>query len=1192
MTNFSRLLLLLTLLFTFSAAGTARADVAATVYGTVADSKGARLPGASVILTNSKTGFVRQLTADGSGNYEFLSVPVGDGYTVEVSSSGFQKFKKAGITLQVNQSFRVDFVLKVGEVSQEVSVSADTVQVDTSSNQIGDLITDKKMTALPLNGRSYTDLLGLQPGVVPITSSAAFTDRPVSGGLNAGGVSVNGSRESGNAFLINGGDVQEPKNSGASVIPNLDAIQEFRVLTSTFDAEYGRFAGAIVNVITKSGTNEFHGSAFEFLRNEKLNAKNYFDQNRSDPSTGLPIPNTARGVFKRNQFGGTFGGPIFKNKMFFFSDYQGTREVRGLSSSPAFIPSQAEVGGSFADVGTTGYGNITSVVKGDNIAGNHTLDEVLSQRLGYLVRSGEPYWVAGCNTNADALAGVCVFPSQQIPKAALDTAAVGTLQFVPSPSGVRGGSPFFATTSLKNQLTDDKIGERLTFTNKRTGDWSLYFSGDRASTFDPFAGGNVPGFAGTVPQKAYQANVSNTHIFGASMVNEARINYTRSTIFQTHPSGSGLGPVGSFGFKTTGLGLIAAVPEVEGVPSVSIGGAYSLNLGVVSTAINQVNNTYQLADVFSKVVGRHSLKFGGEVRKLQVNEFNISFPNGSYGFDGSETGNAFADYLIGAPSGFTQQSYSTFFTRANYGGVFVQDAFRIKNNVTINAGLRYELIQPWYEKEGRLNAIIWGQQSTVYPGSPTGWVFPGDSGISKTIAPTPKDDFSPRLGVVWAPDAQGGFLGKLFGGAGKTSIRAGSGLYFQAIEDQPSFYTIGDAPFGLYYSSPTQVYFSEPYKDRRHGNDPGQHFPFTDPKPGQAVDWSTYLPIGGSPGVLPNNKTPTVLQFNTTIQREFARSTIFSIGYVGTRGHHLLSESETNPGDAALCLAVAAALPAGQGCGPHGEDQIYNLPGRTVYGTRPHSITSGTYKNQGLLDFTSNAYNGTFGDSDYNALQMSLNKSFGFAQFLASYTFSKSIDDTSGPTEQVNPFNHRLSRSLSAFDLPQNFVVSYSFDLPKLRGQNLLVRGPLGGWSLSGITRLTSGLPVTISERLDRNLWGSSGTELPNWDGKAVVKFDPRASSAHTYFSAAQFPLQAIGTNGNSSRRFFHGPGINNTDVALRKFVEFESRFSLEFRAEFFNLFNHAQFKNPASRVGSSSFGRISGARDPRIGQVALRLTF
>ena len=1180
------LIFVMSLLFTRGAT----ADVTASILGVVTDGAGGVVPGATVSLRNKSTGYTRTIRAGADGQYQFLSVPAGEGYSVTAIVAGFEQAEQTDITLEINQRYRADFALVIGKLSEQVTVSADSVQVDTSTTQLGDLVNDKKIISLPLNGRSYTDLLGLQPGVVPITSSAAFTDRPVSGGLNAGGVSVNGSQESANSFLINGGDVQEPKNNGASVIPSLDSIQEFRILTNTFDAEYGRFAGGIVNVITKSGTNTLHGSIYEFLRNEKLNAKNFFDTNQTDAATGAPIPNTARGVFKRNQFGFAVGGPIIPNKVFFFTDYQGTRQVRGQSATTAFIPSQQEIAGNFGDVATTGYGAMTEIVKGN---GAHNLAQTLTQRLGYTVRPGEPYWVAGCTTAAAASAGVCVFPNQVIPAAAFDSAAKGTVGFIPKPSGSAGGTPFFSTSSLKAVLNDDKIGERVTWNDRRTGDWSFYFTRDWASVSSPFAGGNVPGFGGEVPQKAYQANVGNTHVFGGSMVNEVRLNYTRSTIFQTHPTGAGLGKLSSFGFSTGQLGLTSTAPEVEGVPSISIGGAYNTNIGVVANAINEVNNNYQLLDHFSTVIGRHSLKFGGEGRQIQVNEFNISTPNGAFSFDGTETGNGFADYLIGAPDSFTQQSYSTFFTKANYAGFFIQDAFRVRSNVTINAGLRWEFIQPFYEKENRLNAINYGQQSTVFPGSPLGWVFPGDAGIPNTVSKTPHDNFSPRLGINWSPDSSTGFVSRLTGGPGKTSIRAGGGMYYTAIQDQPAFYTIGDAPFGLYYQSPTPVYFSEPFKDRRGGNDPGQRFPFTPPTAGQNFDWSTYLPIGGSPGVALGNVTPYVLQFNVNLQRELPGATIVTAAYVGTRGHHLLAQLEANPGVPSTCLQVAAALPAGQGCGPHGEDTIYTLPnGKQVNGTRVHSVTSGTYLSQGLLDFTSNAYNATISNSDYNALQLSLTKHLGLSQFLASYTFSRSIDNASGNLDAVDPINPRRSRSLSAFDLRHNFVISYGASLPSLRGRNALLRDTAGGWELTGITRFTSGLPVTIQQRIDQTLLGTGGVDEPNWDGRPIEHFDPRASSKHTYFDASHFSIQPLGTNGNSSRRFFSGPGINNFDMALRKFVPIHERYSLEFRAEFFNVFNHAQFLNPGGNQSASSFGRVTGARDPRIGQLALRLAF
>jgi hypothetical protein len=410
----------------------------------VHDSAGSVIPRATVALTNATTGYSRTLATDSAGAYVFLSVPTGDSYRIEVSATGFTKSVKEGITLAVNQNFRADFEMTVGQVSEQVVVSADSVQVDTTTNQMGDVINDGKMISLPLNGRSYTDLLGLQPGVVPITSSAAFTDRPVSGGLNAGGVSVNGSQESGNSFLINGGDVEEPKNSGASVIPSLDSIQEFRIVTNSFDAEYGRFGGAIVNVITKSGTNSLHGSVYEFLRNEKLNGKNYFDHNQTDPSTGEEIPNSARGAFKRNQFGFAFGGPIFKNHLFFFTDYQGTRQLRGALASTAFVPSTPEVTGDFSDGAATNFGALTGTVQGDPNA-DHTMPDMLTQRLGYTVTSGEPYWFQGCSSTSQ-----CVFPDQKIPQAAWDSAAATILKFVPAPNGSSGATPFYSTSSLKN----------------------------------------------------------------------------------------------------------------------------------------------------------------------------------------------------------------------------------------------------------------------------------------------------------------------------------------------------------------------------------------------------------------------------------------------------------------------------------------------------------------------------------------------------------------------------------------------------------------------------------------------------------------------------------------------------------------------------------------------------------------------
>ena len=470
-----------------------RAEVTAGVLGTVVDPSGAAVPNATVVLKNPDTGLERRAKTNGSGDYEFLAVPVGEKYSVQAEAKGFEKSVQNGIKLLLNQKYRADFKLVVGAVTETVEVTGATAQVDTSSTQLGDVIEDKKMTTLPLNGRSYIDLLGLQAGVVPIASDAAVNDRAVSGNGNSGQVSVNGQRESANSFLVNGGDVEESVDNGASIVPTLDSIQEFRLLTNSFNAEYGRFSGAIVNVLTKSGTNEIHGSAYEFLRNEKLDARNYFD--------------LERGAFKRNQFGGTIGAPVVKNKLFFFGDYQGTREVRGVSSGLINVPSVLERGGDFSDLATTGFATFTdsdgnpTVVRGDASPTNFAA--TLSQRLGYAVTPGESYWFQGCTANTQ-----CVFPGVNgpfIPPFAWSPVAEKTLKFIPTPTGDSGGTPNFSTTAEKLNLRDEKFGMKLDLNTAHLGNWSGYYHFDDANFLNPLPevfASKVPGFSAVTLSRA------------------------------------------------------------------------------------------------------------------------------------------------------------------------------------------------------------------------------------------------------------------------------------------------------------------------------------------------------------------------------------------------------------------------------------------------------------------------------------------------------------------------------------------------------------------------------------------------------------------------------------------------------------------------------------------------------------------
>jgi hypothetical protein len=1137
-----------------------KASVTGSISGIVTDPSGAAVPGAKVTLRNTDTGLVQETTTGSDGSYEFLVVPVGEHYILEVAARGFKTFTQTGITLLVNQRLRADARLALGAETQTVEVTAQGVQVQTQSTQTGDVIGSNEMLSLPLNGRSYIDLLGLQGGVVPETTNRNLTDRPVAGTGDTGNFSVNGGREAANGFYVNGATVEEARNNGVGLVPDLDSIQEFRVLTNPSDAEYGGFAGAVVNVITKSGTNRWHGSAFDFVRNTKFDSRNFFDINR--------------GVFDQNQFGGTLGGPIRKDRWFIFGDYQGTRNSQGLSTGLITVPTIAQRSG---DV--SGLIDPTAVVKGDDVPGNGTMEDVLSQRLGYTVANGEPYDSPGCTSTSQ-----CVFPGGIIPTRAWDPAAKGTLQFIPLPNA---GPSHFSAASSNEHLRDDKSSVRTDYSNQTFGNWSVYYSFDDTTLDNPFpgSGANVPGFATTNPQRAQQVVLSNTRSFGPNKVNVARFDVLRLADQLLKPT-EGLGNIASFGFPKVPLGLIPD-PVREGVPTISLSNM-GVTFGLANCQVNQFNNTYEGSDDFSMVRGSHTLKLGGQFRRLQLNVRGQPL-NGAYGFVGGETGSDFADFLLGAPDSFNQAGPSFFNGRSTYGGLYLEDSYQVKSNLTLNYGLRWEFSQ-WFRDKGpdsacNIQALNFAEQSVLFPTAPKGLLCPGDPGIPPGLAPDRYDNFAPRVGIAYSPGFTGGVVGKIFGGPGKSSIRASYGIFYTAVEGLTQFYEVGDAPANLFFVAPTQVYLSEPFKARRSSNDPGQRFPFNNnPK---TINFAQFQPITASPGFAYRNKLPYEEHYDFTTERQIGNSSLFTIAYLGTAGHHLIAQVEANPGNAALCLATP-------GCGPFGEDSIYTLAnGQSVNGTRPHSVTSGRFLSEGRLDFSSNDFTSTTANSDYNALQVTFERRVGAVRLLGAYTWSKSIDDASALNEMVNPFNASLSRSISTFDVTHSFVLNYTWDLPfeKLTSSRV-GRTFLGGWALSGITRFATGLPITMGENDDGSLCGCGGVDFPNYNGQAIETFDPRASATHQYFDTSPFSLETVGVAGNSARRFFYGPGTINFDMALQKTFLLREGVGLEYRAEFFNAFNQANFMNPSGTINSSTFGDVRSAQAPRILQMALKLRF
>jgi hypothetical protein len=1171
-----------------------RAGVGGSISGSVTDSSGAAIPQATVVATNIGTGVQQTLVTDDRGGYSFLSLPVGR-YDIEVTRAGFKPYRRTDVVIDANSALVVDAALEIGEKTDTVTISEAPAMVETVSSQMGEVVTGAQMTTVPLNGRSFTDLLSLQPGVVPGTSITSSTVQDVgasalspSGDLNPGTISINGQREFANAFLVNGSDVEEDVNMGAAIVPNLDSIAEFRILTNNFDAEYGEFSGGQINVVTKSGSNELHGDAFEFARNTDLDARNFFSP--------------TRGAFDQNQFGGTLGGPIRKTKIFFFADYQGTRSTQGVDTGQIPVPSLQDQMGNLADlagsfVTTDAEGNsIPTTVSGTGWAG------ILSDRLGYTVSAGEPYYTPGC-TNL-----TCVFPGAVIPKSAWSAPATNLLKYIPTPNNANGT---FSTSAFNQTLRDDKGAYRLD-ANTRWGLLSAYYFLDDWSQNNPYpiaqGGANVPGFNALYTGRSQLLTLGDVATLGATAVNEFRFSYLRDDNDLGKPVGGVGVSLASQGFDVGPgtLGIVPLSPKTEGVESV---GFNSFTIGTNTNEMRQAGNTFQWLDNFSKAIGTHTIKVGGEFHYDQINVDAIAQFNGSFLFFGTETGSDFADFLLGIPSQYNQSQLQPFYGRNKFAGLYAQDSWRVTHNLTLNYGLRWDRIEPWYEKFNQIATFVPNAQSVVFPGAPAGILYPTDPGVPRTLAPPGNRDFAPRIGLAYSPSADGdGALGKLLGGPGKTSVRASFGMFYTAIEALTIGVMAANAPYGTTYTSPAPPLFADPFVTAASDDPIGQVFPVTlaplnssAKHPDNNINWAQFEPITGLPNYLTTNRIPYTEEYMLSLERGLGANTVLSVNYVGTQGHHLLVIEEANPGDPNLCLFLsnpANLAPDQTPCGPFGEDSTYVTKAGVTYNGKagPFNGTRGPLGS----NFGSNANQATIGNSDYNALQITLRHTSKRLTVLAGYTYGKSQDQSSNLGEAVNPIDPSLSKALSSFDVKHNFVASYSYQLPLERLFGASNRWTQG-WELSGITRFSSGLPVTLVNFGDNSLLGSEpnginnfGVDEPDFSGGALdLNRNPR--NGRSYFNTAQFSENALGSPGTAKRRFFYGPGLDNYDFALLKNVRLTESKTLQFRIEGFNVFNHAQFFGPQSvdgNIDSSTFGQVVSAQPPRLVQLAAKFSF
>ncbi|MBV8053144.1 MAG: TonB-dependent receptor [Acidobacteriaceae bacterium] len=1122
----------------------AKADeLYARIRGIVTDASGARVPGAQITATNQATAVAREFASEADGSYELISLPVGR-YTLSATKNGFQKFEASGIILTVNQVYVLNISLSPGVVAEVIHVEANPVQVETTDMQLGAVVNGQAIIDLPLNGRDWIQLQQLQPGVV--SQSDRRTDT----------YATNGSQAQQNSFLINGADSNNFFGNTPAIIPSPDAIGEFRMVTNTINPEYGRNSGAIVNAVIKSGANQFHGSLFEFYRDTSLNATRWF----------LQTPD----VLHRNQFGGTVGGPLWKDHTFFFLSYQGTRESRAENitdyggSAPLGLVqvfTKAERGGNFSQGGAAcPFGSNKSPIP-------------LTDSSGILQPAGTPYCTLWPNG---------IVPTSDFNSVAASLAA----RYIPLPNSGVSGYSFNPVHTDRDDQGLFRIDHTISSKDSIWG-YGLIERNPGQNAL-PFFGATLPGFAGTADRKAYEFAAAWNHTLSSTTLNEFRGAYTRTNLPFAYPVHPQL--PSSAGFS----GIIPQDPANAGIPWISVSGLFAMGDSPQGPE-DEVGNTYQITDNLSRVSGRHSLKFGLAATRFEYNHSFVGPNNGEFFFSGAgaySTGNPGLDFLLGIPDSYSQGSSNTTRARGYEYYVFAQDQYRLRDNLTLTYGLGWQTDTPLSNLSNNarsINCFRPGEQSSVYPTAPAGLIFPGDHGCTPSGYDAHYDHVGPRVGFAWSPNP-----GWLPGGPGKTSIRGGYGIYFNRSEDQPVLQSIFAPPFSLFSfgigavgGSPS---FAAPFTDIAGLVPPLPNpFPYTIPSAANA-NFAQFEPLTMT-ATDPRFTVPYAENYNLTVERELPAKTILSLGYVGAVAHHLLVEKELNPG---LNPQGCAANPT---CVQFRSIQNIFFPNNFRY---PGNV------------FGSVGEQTTEGNSNYNSFQANLRNSPSHGlQFSASYTWSHSLDigsnfeDTGLGTRALNPFNPRANYGDSAFDARQRFVAYYSYQIPGRERSGGLMRLLTSGWEVSGITTLQTGFPITISSPGSyTSLTCTSFVfytcwDVPNVTGPVQIYGNPRSSPNNLWFNPGSFSQPPFGVIGNARRNFFHGPGLNQTDLALHKWIPLGSSESqrLELRLEAFNVFNHAEFNNPDGNFTdgippNGTFGRILSAGPPRLVQLAAKVYF
>ncbi len=1039
------------------------------VTGVVRDAGGGVLPGVTVTATHEATNAVTTAVTNEVGIYSLRGLPVGR-YLVVAALTGFQGSKNTDVVVRVNEDVRLDIALSVGAVTDSVTVSGKASTVDTTTGTLKTIVDQERIENLPLNGRNAAQLMTLVAGVLPdrtdLTSGATYP------GVQP--VSSSGARGNTTNYVLDGGSNNDHYTNGPNPMPNPDALQEFSVQTNSFSAEYGRNVGAIVNAVTRAGTNQFHGLGFGYFRHYKFNANNFFNPGIDD---GL----------KRSQYGATFGGPILRNRTFFFGSYQGTNQRRKPTTRSGLVPSAAMRSGDFSAIARPLRNPFT----------------------------GE------------------LFPNNQIPTSLFSPAAVKIASdWLPLPNPAGSDNPL---TLRFAQPQDDDDTQWLgradhTFTDKHRMYGRFWVS--RASTPAVLLDGNILSSAFGRTWQNTVGSINDTYIISPSVLNNLVVTFNRTNNrnFQIYPPDYSTLGINAYNDKTPQWFF-------------NVAGYFGINSGDTNTFLR---NEIQFLDTVRITKGRHELATGVDYSYGQGDTVNNFRANGRFSFSNAAgyTGDALADFYLGRFSTFEQAIGEYKNTRMHAFATFIQDTYRVNRQLTLNLGLRWDPFFPYTDVNNRLGCFRPGEKSQVYVNAPVGVVYPGDAACPKGGYDPSWADLGPRIGLAYDPI-----------GDGKSSIRAGYGIFYDRPNTIATNSPANQAPFGTLVSFPGDSFntVTNPYAGR------------TNPFPTDPFDVSSdvqfFLPNAAF-SYDPNLKNGRLQSWNLTLEREIMPSYLVRAAYAGSSGDRLAIGRELNPA-------------------------IY-APGATTATTNQRRPLFPNFSTITTMEST--------GRSEYHSLQLTLDKrmSRGFS-VLGSYTLSKTLDHASEAkqtgTTQTNPFDLEYDWGYANSDRRHRLVTSFLWQIPGSFASGA-ANALLSRWSLTGILALQSGNGITVLSGVDNARTGT-GNQRADVNGDPVLSSDrPTSEKILQWFNTSAYSANALGTFGNAGRNTLRGPGSRNVDLGLHKTFATGGGTRVQVRIEAFNAFNWVNLNPPNTSQNSANFGRITAAGNPRVMQGALRFSF